>query len=175
MIYDDEVRSVLPEMIANLQFKQIFTEFIIRELMILQDMPDPIFYQLWCYFLMHILYSASVFFLVLLLWFHTEYGFVKINVHGFFTEQPPRNEKRLGIGMVVGNHRGKILRMVAAGSLGVEERRIVEFCAMLYGLIRAFLEDRVRVTLETKNLGAYWEWRNSKRDGVVLEYRLGGF
>lgn len=96
-------------------------------------------------------------------------------MHGFFTEQPPRNENRLGIGMVVRNRRGKILRMVAAGSLGVEERRIVEFCAMLYGLIRAFLEDRVRVTLETKNLGAYWEWRNSKRAGVVSEYRLGGF
>ncbi|KAK1392806.1 hypothetical protein POM88_011862 [Heracleum sosnowskyi] len=67
-------------------------------------------------------------------------GVVKINVHGFFSENRLENGNRSGIGVVVRNNRGTILRMLG-GSLCIDERGNNELYAFLEGLKRAYIED----------------------------------
>lgn len=43
---------------------------------------------------------------------------------------------------------------------------------MHQGLIRASLDDRDIVELETDIVGAYWEWTDSMTNGVYLEHDL---
>lgn len=85
------------------------------------------------------------------------FGAVKVNVSSFFSQVPLPNGNRSGIGVVIRNHRGKILCLYA-GSLGIEERRINELYAMLEGLISAYLDEHDVVELETDNVAAEWEW-----------------
>lgn len=45
-------------------------------------------------------------------WRMPAHGAVKVNVHRFFTDDPLENSNRSGIGVVIRNHRGKLLRSV---------------------------------------------------------------
>lgn len=103
------------------------------------------------------------------LWRMPRDGFVKINVHACFFEEPLPNGNRSGIGYVFRDDHGRIVRMVA-GTLGIQERKINELYAMLMGLRRAYLESITQMVLETDNAGAYWEWRFSDGD-VIPEHR----
>lgn len=93
-------------------------------------------------------------------WKQPRYGCIKINVHGCFYVEPLPNGNRSGIGYVIRNYRGRVLRMVAV-SLGINEERINEFYSMIMGLKRAYLEEYDDLILETDNAGAYWKWRFS--------------
>lgn len=79
---------------------------------------------------------------------------VKVNMHGFFFDEALRNENRSGIGVIIRNPGGMVL-MMYCGTLGIEERRTNELYAMLQGLIRAYLDERDVVELETDNVRAY--------------------
>ncbi|KAL8156801.1 hypothetical protein AgCh_001781 [Apium graveolens] len=104
-------------------------------------------------------------------WRMPPYGVVKINVHGFFSEEVFPNGNRTGIGVVIRNHRGRILRLYE-GSLGIVERRLNELYAMLQGLVRAFLDDYKVIELETDNVEAFWEWSDSMINGVPQEHEF---
>lgn len=64
------------------------------------------------------------------LWRMPRDGFIKINVHACFYEKPLPNGNRTCIGYVIQTDGGRIVRMIA-GSLGIHERRMNEFYAML--------------------------------------------
>lgn len=99
------------------------------------------------------------------------YGAVKVNVHGFFSEDPLPNGSRSGIRVVIRNHRGKILRLLGS-SLGIEEERTNELYAMLQGLIRVHLDQHDYLELETDNVGAFWECDNLLLNGVPVEHEF---
>ncbi|KAK1400943.1 hypothetical protein POM88_000548 [Heracleum sosnowskyi] len=67
-------------------------------------------------------------------------GFVKINVCGYFSDQPLENGNRSGIGVVIRSSSGSILRMYA-GSFQIDDRRLNEFYAFLEGMKRAYYAD----------------------------------
>lgn len=69
-------------------------------------------------------------------WRMPAYGAVKVNVHGFFSEEALSNDNKSGIGIFIRNHRGRLLRLYG-GSLGIAERRINELYVLLQGLVRA--------------------------------------
>ncbi|KAK1390607.1 hypothetical protein POM88_018785 [Heracleum sosnowskyi] len=83
-------------------------------------------------------------------------GAIKINVHGFFSENQLVS-------------RGTILRMMG-GSLGINERGNNELYAYLEGLKRAYVEDYPTVILETDHVQTYWEWKNSTIEGGTTEH-----
>lgn len=83
-------------------------------------------------------------------------GRFKVNVHGFHTDLPFSNGNVSGTGVVIRNHRGRILRMISS-IVGIQERRLNELYAMLEGLKWAYLDDRFDIELETDNEEAYWE------------------
>ncbi|KAK1357881.1 hypothetical protein POM88_051137 [Heracleum sosnowskyi] len=95
-------------------------------------------------------------------WTMPPQGVIKINAHGFFSDQPFENGNMTCIGFVFRDHKGHIVRMVG-GSLGIEEERINEFYALLTALRRAYLE--------TNNACAYWEWTFVNMEGVIPEHR----
>lgn len=70
-------------------------------------------------------------------WTLPKIDYIKVNVHGIFFEEPLPNGNRSGIGILFRDDRGTIVRMYA-GSLGIQERRLNEFYAMLYALMKAF-------------------------------------
>ncbi|KAL1825382.1 hypothetical protein ACET3Z_012160 [Daucus carota] len=98
-------------------------------------------------------------------WIMPRQGKIKINVHGCFLVNALPNGNVSGIGVVVRNSRGKILRMIS-GSLGIQSRRLNEFQAMLEGCKCAFLEGWERFILESDHFESFWEWRNSHLEGV---------
>ncbi|KAL8123353.1 hypothetical protein AgCh_011354 [Apium graveolens] len=104
-------------------------------------------------------------------WRMPPYGVVKVNVHGFFSEEVLPNGNRSGIGVVIRNHKGRILRLYG-GSLCIVERRLNELYAMLQGLVRAFLDDYEVIELETDNVEAFWEWSDSMINGVPQEHEM---
>lgn len=73
-------------------------------------------------------------------WHMPRKGMVKINVHGCFFDNPLPNGNVSGIGAVIRNSRGKIVRMLS-GSLGIQNRRINEYQALLESCKRSFVED----------------------------------
>ncbi|KAK1379691.1 hypothetical protein POM88_021602 [Heracleum sosnowskyi] len=103
------------------------------------------------------------------LWTLPKDDFTKINVHGFYPDEPLPNGNRSGIGIVFRNDKGTIVRMFG-GSLGIQERRLNEFYAMLYALRKAFFLNHNLVELEFDHPGAYWEWRHSRVDGAIPEH-----
>lgn len=59
------------------------------------------------------------------------------------------------------------------GSLRIiDDRRTNELYALLQGLMRAHLDNRNVVELETDNIGAYWEWTDSMIKGVLWNMNL---
>lgn len=91
-------------------------------------------------------------------------GFVKINVHSFFSDQRLPNGNISGIGVVARDHKGNILSMLA-GSLGKERRRNNEFFAFMEGLKLAYARNYQKVTLESDHVNAYWQWKDSLQAG----------
>ena len=97
-------------------------------------------------------------------------GMVKINVHGcFFVEALP-NGNVTGIGVVIRNSRGRILRMLS-GSLRIQNRRVNEYYAMLEGCKRAYAENWEHYILESDHFQSYWEWRHSAVEGVHPDHQ----
>ncbi|KAK1373115.1 hypothetical protein POM88_029308 [Heracleum sosnowskyi] len=86
-----------------------------------------------------------------------------------FHEKPFPNGNRSGIGVVIRDHRGRIV-ILYAGSLRWEDMRLNELYAMFFGLIRAYLDICNVVELETDNVAAEWEWNTSMTHGVVHEH-----
>ena len=89
---------------------------------------------------------------------------VKINIHGCFFAEALPNGNVSGIGVVIRNSRGKILRMLS-GSFGIQNRHVNEFHAMLEGCKRAYVEDWEHYILESDHFDSFWEWRDSALEG----------
>ena len=104
-------------------------------------------------------------------WIMPRRGKVKINVHGRFFVNALPNGNVSGIGIVVYNSRGKILRMIS-GSLGIQNHRINEFHALMEGCKCAFVEDGEHFILESDHFEAFWEWRNSLVEGVHPDHEF---
>ena len=96
-------------------------------------------------------------------------GMVKINVHGCFFAEALPNGNVSGIGVVIRNSRGKILRMLSS-SLGIRNRRVNEYHDMLEGCKRAYVEDWEHYILESDHFDSFWECRNSGLEGVDPEH-----
>lgn len=90
---------------------------------------------------------------------------VKINVHGCFLNEPLPNGNISGIGAVIRNSRGRILRMLS-GSLEIQNQRQNEFQALLEGCKIAYTENWEQFYLESDHFEAFWEWRNSILEGA---------
>ena len=99
-------------------------------------------------------------------WTFPPEDFLKVNVHGLFSEQPFMNGNVSGIGVVIRDHWGEILCM-AAGSLGRQEARENELYALMFGLKMAYKLKKYKIFLEIDTPGAYHEWRNSTLGGEV--------
>lgn len=93
-------------------------------------------------------------------------GVVKVNVHGHFEGQRLQNGNISGVGVVVRDSRGKIIRMLA-GSLGIENQRSNELHAFMEGLKLIFDDDYPKAILETDHVAAYWEWKDSRDAGAT--------
>ncbi|KAK1373728.1 hypothetical protein POM88_029921 [Heracleum sosnowskyi] len=104
------------------------------------------------------------------LWSLPKEDFIKVNVHSFFSEEPLENGNTSGIEIFFRNDRGTIIRMYG-GTLGIQEKRLNEFYAMLYGLRKAFFENFNLLELESNHAGAYWGWRFEHLDGVIPEHQ----
>lgn len=102
-------------------------------------------------------------------WLMPKKGFVKINVHGCFFVNALPNGNVSGIGVVVRNKRGRIIRMLS-GTLGIQNPRINEYHALLEGCKRAFVENWQFFELECDHLDSFWEWRNSSIEGARPEH-----
>lgn len=94
-------------------------------------------------------------------WTLPKYGYFKLNVHGSFYEEALSNGNKSGIGIIIRDDKDSIVHMYA-GSLGIQERRLNEFYAMLYALRKAFFGDYHLLQLESDHPGAHWEWRHSR-------------
>lgn len=92
-------------------------------------------------------------------------GMLKISVHGSFFAAAFPNGNVSGIGVVVRNSRGRILKMLS-GSLGIQNQRVNEYFAMLEGCKQAYFEDWSHFYLESDHLDSFWEWKNSSLEGV---------
>lgn len=108
--------------------------------------------------------------LVKVLWRLPPEGRYKINVHSFYSEIPLPNGNMTGIGVVIRNHRGRIMCMLA-GSLVIEDRRLNELYALLEGLKRAYLDDKFDVIVESDHEDSVWEWRTAETNRVVPIHR----
>lgn len=123
----------------------------------------------------HFISSLHTFFLLFKMvdagvrWSLPKLDYIKINVHGIFFNEPLPNGNNSGIGIVFRDDRGTTVRMFA-GFLGIQERRLNEFYAMLYALRKAFFYDLHLLELESDHPGAHWEWHHSRFDGAVPEH-----
>lgn len=95
-------------------------------------------------------------------------GVFKVNVHGHFAGLRLPNGNLTGIGVVVRDYRGKIVRMLA-GSLGIENQRSNELHAFMEGMKLIYDDDYPNSILETDHVAAYWEWKDSREIGATPE------
>ena len=89
-------------------------------------------------------------------WIMPRPGIVNINVHGCFFVNALPNGNVSGIGVVIRNYRGKIIRMLS-GSLGITNPRSNEYQAMLEGYKRAYVEKMEHFVLECNHVDSFWE------------------
>lgn len=87
------------------------------------------------------------------------FGTVKVNVHGFFTDEPLH---QIRYWVVIRDHRAIILRLYV-GLLRIMDRRVNEFYVILEGLNRAYWDSKDMVELETNNFAAHWEGAGTTR------------
>lgn len=91
-------------------------------------------------------------------------GFAKVNVHAFTLDHPMPNGNDSGIGIVVRDRKGTIIKMYS-GTIRDLTKRGNELWVMLIGLKGAFLEDEHMVELEeleSDNKEAVKEWEEWK-------------
>lgn len=94
-------------------------------------------------------------------WELPDFGWVKLNVHAVYYNQPLANGNRSGVGAVLRDHEGEILLMVS-GSIPRVNPRANELLSMSLGLRCAYYKDKHNVVLETEHEDAYNEWENWK-------------
>ncbi|KAK1391994.1 hypothetical protein POM88_011050 [Heracleum sosnowskyi] len=81
-------------------------------------------------------------------------GFCKLNVHGCYIGRPFKNGNKTGVGAVIRDDKGKIVRMLTGTQPGFSEKRIMCF-AMMMGLRLAWEEQKKLIILETDNWFAF--------------------
>lgn len=89
-------------------------------------------------------------------WDYPQKGFVKINVHSFTMNEHLPNGNNSGIGIVVRDDEGIIIKMVS-GSIQNLTARENELWGLLAGLRTAFFEGLNSIELETDNSEAVKE------------------
>lgn len=57
-----------------------------------------------------------------------------------------------------------------ADSIGIQNRRVNKYHALLKGCKRAFAEDWEHYILDSDHLDSFWEWKNSSLEGVHLDH-----
>ena len=94
-------------------------------------------------------------------WTFPAKGFVKVNVHAFTLDNRLPNGNDSGIGIVIRDRKGTIIRMYS-GTIRNLTRRANELWALLVSLKGAFLENEECVELESDNWEAIKEWDEYK-------------
>ncbi|KAL1817929.1 hypothetical protein ACET3Z_020503 [Daucus carota] len=88
-------------------------------------------------------------------------GFIKVNVHAFTRDVALPNGNDSGIGIVLRDRKGTIIKMYY-GTIRNLTTRANELWALLVGLKGAFIEQENMVELETDNGEAVKEWEDWK-------------
>lgn len=83
-------------------------------------------------------------------------NFVKVNVHGHSRRNMLPNGNTTGIGVVIRDHRGTILKMYS-GTIRNLTPRASELWSFIIGLRGAFFENEHLIILETDNMEAVKE------------------
>lgn len=93
-------------------------------------------------------------------------GWVKINVHGEFRNNvPARFQNRNGIGVVIRDHEGTLLKL-SYGTIPINTNLQNSLWAILIGMRRAFRDNHQYYILETDNIDAYRECKYYKEEGI---------
>ncbi|KAK1395998.1 hypothetical protein POM88_005862 [Heracleum sosnowskyi] len=77
-------------------------------------------------------------------------GFCKLNVHGCYTGRSFKNGNKTGVGAVIRDDKGKIVRMLTGTQYEFFEKRIMCF-AMMTGMRLAWEEQKELIIPETDN------------------------
>ena len=88
-------------------------------------------------------------------------GWVKINVHSEFIQNVPEGDNRNGIGVVVRDVGGHLLRLTYGTIPGLTNLNSALW-AILLGMRRAFQDSYERVIIEIDNIQAYRECKYYK-------------
>ncbi|KAL1811943.1 hypothetical protein ACET3Z_022008 [Daucus carota] len=92
-------------------------------------------------------------------WKFPAQGFIKVNVHAFTLDVALPNGNDSGIGIVLRDRKGTIIKMYY-GTIRNLTMRANELWALLVGLKGAFIEQENMVELETDNGEAVKEWED---------------
>lgn len=90
-------------------------------------------------------------------WSFPPVNFVKVNVHGHSRRNKLPNGNNSGIGVVIRDHRGTILKMYS-GTICNRTPRASELWSLVIGLKGAFFGNEHLVILETDYIEAVKEW-----------------
>lgn len=93
-------------------------------------------------------------------WDYPKKGYVKINVHALTLPHTLPNGNNSGIGIVIRDDEGKLVKIVY-GSIRNLTVRGCELWAMLAGLRSDFLSNKKKIELESDNDEAVREWLGS--------------
>lgn len=109
-------------------------------------------------------------------WDFPKHGFVKINVHAITLQHPLPNGNNSGIGVVLRNHEGKLLKIVS-GSINNLTARGCELWAMFVGLRSAFFSKHNKLELESDNDEAVrellgWKWFIDQNHATLIQQLL---
>lgn len=96
------------------------------------------------------------------IWNFPKEGYVKINVHATNFEHALSNGNNSGIGIVIRDHEGKLLKILT-GSIPNLTVRGSELWAMFAGLRSGFCKKKNKIELESDNSEAVREWLQCKR------------
>ena len=97
-------------------------------------------------------------------WQFPAQGWMKINVHSEFIQNAPEGQNRNGIGVVVRDSNGFLLRLTYGTIPGLTNLNSALW-AVLIGMRRAFQDQYERVIIETDNIQAYHECKYYREDG----------
>lgn len=97
-------------------------------------------------------------------------GWVKINVHSDFISNVAEGQNRNGIGVVVRDDGGHLLRLTYGTIPGLTNLNS-GLWAVLIGMRRAFQDQYTRVIIETDNIQAYRECKYYTEEGITPHTR----
>ena len=97
-------------------------------------------------------------------------GWVKINVHSEFIQNAPDGQNRNGIGIVVRDDTGQLLRLTYGTIPGLTNLNSALW-AILIGMRRAFQDQYTRVLIETDNIQGYRECKYYTEEGITPHTR----